>query len=168
MLAQYSALHYGRAKYRNIYIYGPANSGKTFMISPLKAIYHAFVKPATGGFAWVGAEESEVIILNDFRWSPSIIAWSDFLQMLEGDTMHLAAPKSFVQQDILFDKDSPFFATADAPLVMIKGGSIDRINTDMMRVRWHYFEFWRQIPEVEQCAMKPCARCFSELILTNK
>jgi len=82
--------------------------------------------------------------------------------------MHLAAPKSFVQQDILFDKDSPFFATADAPLALIKGGTIDRINTSMMRVRWHYFEFWRQIPEEEQIQIKPCGRCFAELVLSHK
>ncbi|KAK3707520.1 hypothetical protein QZH41_006507 [Actinostola sp. cb2023] len=166
--ALFQALDLGRGKYRNIYIYGPANTGKTFMISPLKVIYNAFVNPATGGFAWVGAEQAEVIILNDFRWTSSIIAWSDFLQMLEGDTMHLAAPKSFVQQDILFDRDSPFFATADAPLALIKGGIIDRINTNMMRVRWHYFEFWRQIPEEEQIQIKPCGRCFAELVLSHK
>ncbi|KAK3753753.1 hypothetical protein QZH41_005244 [Actinostola sp. cb2023] len=106
--AMYQALKLGRGKYRNIYIYGPANSGKTFMLAPLKSIYIAFVNPATGSFAWVGAEQAEVILLNDFRWSASIIAWSDFLQMLEGDTMHLAAPKSFMQQDLVFEKDTIF------------------------------------------------------------
>ena len=51
--------------------------------------------------------------------------------MLEGDTMHLTAPKSFKQKDILFDKDSPFFATADVPLVLILWGTIDRVNANM-------------------------------------
>jgi len=91
--------------------------------------------------------------------SPSIIAWSDFLQMLEGDTMHLTVPKSFMQKDILFDKDTPFFATADGPLVLIKGGSIDQINTDMMKVRWNHFNFWRKIPQEQQRQMKFCGRC---------
>ena len=166
--ALYRALHLGRGKYTNVYIYGPANSGKSFMIAPLKIVYHAFVNPATGGFAWVGAEEAEVIVLNDLRWTPSLIAWGDFLQMLEGDTMHLPAPKSFVQQDIVFSKDTPFFATADAPLVLLRGGAIDRVNTEMMRVRWRYFEFWRQIPEEVQMQLQPCGRCFAELILLFK
>ena len=166
--AVYRALMFGRGKYNNIYIHGPANTGKTFIISPLKKIYKAFVNPATGGFAWVGAEQAEVIILNDFRWSPSVIAWSDFLQMLEGDTMHLPAPKCFQQQDILFDKDTPFFATSDAPLMLVRGGGVDRINTDMMRVRWHYFEFWRPIPQEQQVKLNPCPRCFAEFILSNK
>ena len=65
-LSTYRALDEGRGKYRNIYIHGPANSGKAVMISPLKQIYKAFVNPATGSFAWVGGEEAEVVLFNDF------------------------------------------------------------------------------------------------------
>lgn len=166
--AIFRALDKGRGKYTNIYIFGPANTAKTFMLTPLKIIYKAFVNPATGGFAWVGAETAEVIMLNDFRWHPTMIAWSDFLQMLEGDIMHLAAPKSFMQQDIVFDKDTPFFATADAPLVLIKGKTVDHVNTNMMKVRWCHFEFNRPIPEGEQEEIVPCGRCFAELVLSHK
>ena len=35
----------------------------------------------TGTFAWLGAEEAEVIFLNDFRWSQAVIAWADLLQI---------------------------------------------------------------------------------------
>ena len=38
-----------------------------------------------GTFAWVRAKQLEIIVLNDFRSSASIIPCSDFLQMLEGD-----------------------------------------------------------------------------------
>ena len=62
--AVYDALLRGRGKYRNIYIYGPANCGKTFLISPLKSIYECFVNPASGSFAWVGVDEAEVVLLN--------------------------------------------------------------------------------------------------------
>ena len=160
----YTALHLGRAKYRNIFIHGPANAGKTFILSPLKCIYRAFCNPATGTFAWVGAEQAEIIMLNDFRWNSSIIPWSDLLQMLEGDIIHLPAPKNFCSQDIEFNQDTP----ADAPLVLVKGGSIDQANTQMMSVRWRFFHFWKQIPETEQLRLKPCPKCFSKLILNNK
>ena len=70
------------------------------MLSPLKKNYRSFCNPATGSFAWVGAEDAERIFLNDFRWNPAIIAWADFLQALEGDTVHLPAPKTFCKQDI--------------------------------------------------------------------
>ena len=166
--AIYTALYLGRAKYRNIFIHGPANAGKTFILSLLKYICRAFCNPATGTFAWVGAEQSEIIMLNDFRWSPSIIPSSDLLQILEGDIVHLPAPKNFCSKDIEFNRDTPFFATADAPLVLVKGGSIDQANTQMMSVHWHFFHFWKQIPEKDQLHLNPCPRCFAKLILDNK
>ena len=91
----YSALKLGRGKYQNIFIHGPANSGKTFILS----VYDTFCNPATGTFAWVGAEKAEVIMLNDFCWNPSMIAWADFLQLLEGDIVHLPAPKNICSED---------------------------------------------------------------------
>ncbi|CAH3176812.1 unnamed protein product, partial [Porites lobata] len=140
----------GEGKYRNVYIHGPANCGKSFIVSPLKVIYQAFSNPATGSFAWIGAEEAEIIYLNDFRWHPKIIAWADFLQALEGDTVHLPAPKNLCSKDIELSKDTPFFATSDAPLVLVKRGAIDRVNTEMMSCRWVFFHFWKQIPHAEQ------------------
>ena len=166
--AIYDALELGRGKYRNIYIHGPANSRKTFILSPLKVIYKIFSNPATGTFTWVGAEEAEVIFLNDFHWKLSIIAWADLLQLLEGDSMHLPAPKNFCKRDIEMTRDTPVFATADAPLTLVKGTSIDRANTEMRNVRWHFFNFWRQIPQCEQLQLVPCGRCFAELILGHK
>ena len=104
--AVYSLLQCCRGKYRNILIHDPANCGKTFILTPLKEICSTFCNPATGTFAWVGAEEAEIIVLNDFRWKPSIIAWSDMLQLLEGDVMHLPAPKNFCKRDIELSKDA--------------------------------------------------------------
>ena len=116
-----------------------ANTGKTFILFALKCIYQPFCNPATGTFAWVGAEQAEIIMLNDFHWNPSIIPWSDFLQLLEGDIVHLPAPKNFCSRDVEFTNDTPYFATTDAPLVLIKGGSIDQANSQMMSVRWCFF-----------------------------
>lgn len=63
-------------------------------------IYKAFWNPATGSFAWIGAEEAEIIHLNDFWWHPKIITWPQFLQALEGHTVHLPAPKNLCSKDI--------------------------------------------------------------------
>ena len=165
--AVYIALKKGRGKYQNIFIHGPANSGKTFILKPLKVIYHTFCNPATGTFAWLGAEQAEIIFLNDFRWTKSIIAWADLLQALEGDTVHLPTPKNFCKRDIELSKYTPFFATADAPLVLIKGGSLDHANTEMMHVRWQFFHFWKAIPRSKQVSLEPCGACFAKLVLEN-
>ena len=165
--ALHDALKRGRGKYRNVYIYGPANCGKTFLLSPLKKIFECFMNPASGTFAWLGIENAEVVLLNDFRWKLSLIPWCELLQVLEGDTVHFAAPKNVMNKDIVLDKDTPFFATSDAPLALIKGGSIDRINTEMMQVRWHTFQLHRQIPQNEQKEIKACNSCFAKLIINN-
>ena len=52
--AVFTLLEKGRGKYRNIFIHGVANCGKSFMLSPLKAIYGTFCNLTTGTFAWVG------------------------------------------------------------------------------------------------------------------
>lgn len=66
-------LREGRGKYRNILISGPTNCGKTFLLNPLRAVFKAFSNPATTSYAWIGAETAEVIMLNDFRWTPQVI-----------------------------------------------------------------------------------------------
>ena len=162
--AVHDALQHGRCKYRNIFIHGPANCGKAFLISPLKCIYECFVNPASGSFAWVGVEEAEVVLLNDFRWKPSLIPWCELLQVLEGDVVHFPAPKYFMRRDIVLEKDTPFFATSDAPLTLVKGGCVDRVNTEMMEVRWRMFKLNHQIPKKR---LKPCGTCFAKLILQN-
>ena len=64
-----------------------------------------------------GAEQAECIFLNDFRWSPAVIQWHDFLLMLEGQLVHLPAPKSHYAKDIVFEKDTPIFATGKNPII---------------------------------------------------
>ena len=84
----------GRGKYRNLYLKGPSNCGKTFLLNPLTHVYNTFCNPASTTFAWVGAEAAEVLFLNDFRWSPNIIPRHDLLLLLEGHEVHLPAPKT--------------------------------------------------------------------------
>jgi len=67
-------MNLGRGKFRNILLVGPANTGKTFLLKPLESIFHSFVNPATDKYAWVGCESAEVILLQDFRWVPELIA----------------------------------------------------------------------------------------------
>ena len=48
-------------------IVGPANTAKTFLLNPLLSMFHAFANPATGTYAWIGVQDAEIIVLNDFR-----------------------------------------------------------------------------------------------------
>ena len=57
----------GRGKFRNLLLVGRTCTGKTFLFDSLCDLFKTFVNPAVDKYAWVGAEESEVIYLNDFR-----------------------------------------------------------------------------------------------------
>ena len=158
-------LEKGRGKYRNVMITGAANCGKTFMLKPLTLIYDTFSNPASGSFAWVGVQEKECIFLNDFRWSAQLIPWHDLLLMLEGELVHLPAPKTHFSKDIQLLRDTPIFCTTKRPLLYVKNGVIDDRETDMMAVRWKMFEFKYQIPEESQRRIEPCPSCFAKFVL---
>ena len=55
--------------------------------------------------------------LSDFRWSEKLISWQDLLKLLEGDAVHITAPKThFYDMDIVMDKDTAIFATSISPI----------------------------------------------------
>lgn len=144
---------------------GPANCGKTFLLNPLNKVYHTFTNPASTSFAWVGAENAEIIFLNDFRWSPQIIAWHDLLLLLEGQQVNLPAPKSHFAKDVTFKGDTPIFCTTKRPICFVKNGCVDDRETEMMSVRWKVFNLTYQMPQDEQRQVEPCSSCFAQVIL---
>jgi hypothetical protein len=85
--------------------------------------------------------------------------------MLEGEVVHLPAPKTHFTEDIQFTKDTPVFCTSKRPLIYIKNGVVDDRETEMMAVRWRVLYFNYQIPQEKQLNILPCKRCFAQLIL---
>ena len=72
-------LIHGRGKLRNVMITGPANCCKNFMLNPLEVIYNAFSNPANDKYARDGADNAQVMILQDLRWRSGWICWKDLL-----------------------------------------------------------------------------------------
>ena len=62
-------------------------------------------------------------------------SYSLALLLLEGQLVHLPAPKSHFAKDMVFDRDTPIFATSKYPLVFVKNGMVDKRETEMMTVR---------------------------------
>ena len=88
------------------------------------------------------------------------------LLLLEGQPVHLSAPKTHYAQDNVFDKDTRIFCTSKSEILSIKNGVLDEKETEMMAVRWRVFSLHAQIPEAEQVHdVNPCPRCFAEFIL---
>ena len=86
--------------------------------------------------------------------------------LLEGQALHLAAPKSTYAQDILFDMDTPIFATSKGPIEFIgRYHTTDATENEMMCARWNIFEFTHQILEKDQKVLPRCKRCFAEMVM---
>ena len=156
----------GRGKYRNIIIVGPSNCGKTFLLKPLESIFKTFANPASDKYAWVGADNAEIIFLNDFRWSPELIEWKSLLLLLEGDQVRLPAPKNHFSCDINIERDTPVFATSKCEITFRgKYNLPDKLEDDMMKSRWRVFTFHSVIAPENQKSASPCGKCFSQLVL---
>ena len=157
----------GRGKWRNLMIVGPANCGKTFLLLLPTTILKTFLNPATTTFAWIGVQDSEIIFLNDFRWSSEIIAWKDLLLLLEGQIVRFAAPKSQFARDIVLEKDLPIFCYDHCSNSVCRALHLC-LKQDGRRhdgLAPESFELRHQIPQSEQKEIPPCGRCFAELVM---
>ena len=89
-----------------------------------------------------------------------MIPWQEFLNLLEGQIVHLAAPKTYYARDILITDDVPIFAINITPIMFAgKSANVEGENA-MMEERWWKFQLSVQIPLSEQKTVKSCARCF--------
>lgn len=162
------ALIKGRCKRTNVMLVGPTNCGKSFLLNPLEIMFRTFVNQATGRYAWIGLDECEVAFLNDFRWSSECINWSDFLLLLEGQTVHIPRSKNQFCSDLEIHRDNtlPFFATSKSTIIFEgKYNQIDQREIDMMASRWKTFDFEYTIPVLEVRELDPCPACFAKLVL---
>ena len=129
-------------------IVGPTSCGKFFLLHLLELIFNAFVNPATTTYSWINLENKEVAFLNDFRWSPESVVWSDFLLLLEGQTVNLPCPKNQFTSDLLTDrsKNLAIFATSKVPIKYVgKSNLQDNRETNMMASRWQMFSFLHEV-----------------------
>ena len=57
----------------------------------------------------------------------------------------------------MFEKDTPIFCTGKQLFIYIKNGVIDQRETEMMSVRWKFFQFNVQIEQNDQKEIPQCA-----------
>ena len=155
----------GRGKGRYIITYGPANSGKTSILNAITTIFDVFTNPCSSKYAFVGAEKAEVIFMKDLQWSPDMISWQVFLNLLDGQNVHLAAPKSHFSEDMYICSGVPILATSLSPIRFVGRSSNIEGGNAMMDARWKMFHFAYQIPHSEPENVRVCPKCFSQFAL---
>ena len=152
-------------KYRNIILVANSNCGKTFLLKLLTKIYQCFTYPTSGTFDWAGAEKSECVISNDFRWSDKIIPWPDLLNLLEGEPVQVPVPKTHYVENPYWRKRTPIFATSKSRIRKCELGQTDEVETEVMESRWNFSVFRQQFTADTIVNIQPCARCFAKLVL---
>ena len=61
--------------------------------------------------------------------------------------------------------DTPIFCTTKYPILFLKNGVLDQLETEMMKVQWNLFELSYVIPRESQRVITSLWKCFSDLIL---
>lgn len=162
-------LNLGRGKNRNLYLCGPANCGKSFLLEPLEQIYRCFTTPASNKYAWTGVDDAEILFLNDFRWKvQGPIEWSEFLNLLEGAPVKLNQPKNHFATDLIISRENtiPIFATGIREIEYIGAyQQRDREEDNMMAERWVLFKFTHRIPRSDAVKIPSCSRCFYNFLM---
>ena len=168
--AMLCAIRDGRKKFNNIILVGRSNCGKTFLLKPLREIFkeRLFEKPANDKYGWLGVEDAQVICLQDFRYSKDLICWSDFLLLLEGESVKLPAPKNQCTEDIKIpaSNDIPIFATGPSKIHVSYLRADATVENEMMDSRWRVFTLTHVFAQSEQREIPTCKRCFAELVLS--
>ena len=158
----------GRQKQNNIMLVDSTNCGKSFLLNPLELIYKTFMNSSATSYAWFGLEKCEIAYLDDFLYTPEWIKWSDFLLLLEGQSVNLPRSKNQFSSDltILRDNAIPLFATSKSPIEYIgKYNVLDDLETEMMSSRWKVFCFKNRIPLEKIKNLPRCPNCFVKLIM---
>ena len=115
----------------------------------------------------MGVEKKELMLQNDLRWTPEMIPWSDFLNLLEGQTVHLAAPKTHFIQEIILPGDIQIFAAIIEMVQLVDRSNHVQGENAMIAARWKEVKFKAPISIEKQRNLESCARCFPELIFNG-
>ena len=116
----------------------------------------------------MGAENSNLIFLNDLRWKPpgskhDNIEWQDLLNMLERLLVTLPASMNSYSKHIEFTM--PIFAKSiDKVRYWVNDEKEPQtgrnvLENNMMDVRWNYFKFSHSIPAENKVEVPECTKC---------
>ena len=166
--AIYKALAEGRKKKNNVFLVGPTNAAKSFLVKPLTLMYHTYTIPDGGSYQLEAILDAEVMFLNDFEWDPkeSWMRWSYFKDFLEGSKISVGRPKNR-GGNVFFDKDIPVVGTCPVPVQYVvhdgRRFAVHDGETSQMNSRLTYVSIGASMDEEKVAECPPCCRCVAEL-----
>ena len=115
--------------------------------------------------------KKEVILLNDLKYERDgdrkVMAWHQFLNLLDGSPDQVAMPKSFRASDIEWTAKQPIFASASKEIAKITAdGHLYKDETYQKAERWVIFKLYHKFVKPDY-SLIPCGHFFAELILED-
>ena len=86
-----------------------------FCLKPLSLIFAVFTPPDSGSHQLTDIQGSEVVWLNKFEYTPSLMLWRVLRDFLEGEPLKGAVPKTS-GKNYIFTDSVPVFDTAPGPM----------------------------------------------------
>lgn len=157
-----AALESGASKGINVFIHGSTTSGKSWILDPLRLIYHChFIPPSGSTFPLQDLPQKEVILWQDFRVDDKVIPWNHLLTLFEGTAVTIRRPRNDFQGDLDYKVCQPVFLTSGSRL-----SHYDPNEVAMMDRRFRFFSFEQSLPLKMVRKLEPCAACFASLFLS--
>ena len=163
----YDALSLGACRGANLAIIGPPGCGKSTVFEALDLIFEVAGKPQQEStFPFTGIPDAEVLLWQEFTWTPQMCSFEDLLSLLAGEKFGLREPGKKNRQ---FRNGSPMFYTAWEPLTF-RGRDPNKMANYNQAVgeRFKTRRWSRPLPAEGRLRKFPqCACCFSRFILVN-
>ena len=104
------ALRLGAVRGANIQIVGPPGLGKSMLFEPFERIFTVFGKPARDNpYCFGELPGADVLLWQDFKYSPRIVLFEDLLSMMVGESMEF---RVFRKGTVKHRNNAPLFVTA--------------------------------------------------------
>ena len=167
----YKVITEGRKKKNNLFLIGPTNAAKSFVVKPLTKIFRAYTMPDGGSYQLEDLLDAELMFLNDFEWDPKRMAWSYFKDFLEGSRVQVARPKNRGGNQA-FDRVIPVVGTCASPIqYVVRDGRrvvVHEGETMQMESRVTYVRLPVGLAAGAVVECPPCPCCAAELYISGK
>jgi len=167
--ALYESLDRGREKKTNLFLLGPTDAAKSFLLKPLTLLFRCYTQPDGGTHQLETLLGQELVYLNDFTWDEKWLGWAYLKTFMGGDHVSVARPKNR-GGNVEFTRDSPIIGTCCAPIqlfVRVHGNhfALHQAETDQMNARVTYIKMDIPVPPDAIVKCKACAKCGAVLYL---
>ena len=163
------ALALGAKRGVHLGLVGEPGSGKSMIFQPLESIFRSMPPPEDGSsFPLAGALDAEVLLWQDFEYSPGTLNFMDLLRLLVGERVGVRIPG---EPNRHFNNTSPLFYTALEKITPQMRGVAGANFARKLRAMDERFtlRLWsRPLPHERRVPDFPhCGPCFASFMLDN-